>query len=189
MSLSPRTLSPVASPADPPDVASPLVVVLWSMFGARRLYVDTADRRHVGWVDLNTGHRSLIMPELASAFDAAVAGADTDTDTPSTPRRALEEAIESALIDGLATQEPPEAESLPEPLAARMADGVADIFSEEESAMRHAYRGKQAYSDWDVSARGARLAADEVDRPSVARWAYQSAALAVQDAEVTPLFA
>ena len=185
MSLSPRTLSPVESPADPSDVASPLVVVLWSMFGARRLYVDTVDRRHVGWVDLNTGHRSLIMPDLASAFDAAVA----DTDTASTPRRALDEAIESALVEGLAAQERPEAEPLPEPLAERMMDGVADILSEEESAMRHAYRGKQAFSDWDVSARGARLAADEVDRPSVARLAYQSAALAVRDSEVTPLFA
>jgi hypothetical protein len=168
-------------------VTSPLVVVLWSMFGARRLYVDTADRRHVGWVDLNTGHRSLVMPELESAFDAAVADADAH-DTP-TPRRALEAAIESALVEGLAGQDRPEAEPTPGLRVEPMADVVADPVDEEGWALRHAYRGQQAFSDWDVSARGARLAADEADRPSVARWAYQSAALAVQAAEVTHLFA
>ncbi len=186
MSLSPRTLSPVVPSPEPLNATPQLVVVLWSMFGARRLYVDTPDRRHVGWVDLNTGHRSLVMTELADAFDAAVAEAEAT----GAPRRALEEAIESALIDGLAAQDGTEAEpeAEPEPLASLLApstaDRVAETVFEEASAMRHAYRDQQAFSDWDRSARGIRLVPDGLDGPALARWAYQNSAIAERDTEL-----
>jgi hypothetical protein len=50
----------------------PLSVVALSMWGKRRLYVNTADEEQVGWVDLDTGERSLAMPGLASEFEAAI---------------------------------------------------------------------------------------------------------------------
>jgi len=49
-----------------------LVVVPWSNWGKHRLSVNTADGDQVGWVDLDTGERSLAMPELASEFEAAL---------------------------------------------------------------------------------------------------------------------
>jgi hypothetical protein len=150
------------------------------MFGARRLYVDTADGRHVGWVDLNTGHRSLVMPELASAFETAVSEAEDAR----TPRRALAQAIEFALIAGLAAEDRPE--SVPQ------AEAAVETFTEEPSPdMRRAYRGKQAFSTWDLGARGKRLVADELDRPATMdpRWAYQNFASAGRSAQVAHLFA
>ncbi len=181
MSLSPRTFSNVATLPDPTDAQhAPLVVVPWSMFGARRLYVDTADGRHVGWVDLNTGHRSLVMADLAPAFEAAV----DEAEGARAPRRALAQAIEFALIAGLSLQDEPEAE--PEATVA------ADTLAEDPSAdMRRAYRGKQAYSDWDLSPCGKRLAADEHDRTASLdpRWAYQNSTSAGRFAEVAHLFA
>jgi hypothetical protein len=56
--------------------------------------------------------------------------------------------------------------------------------------MRHAYRGKKAFSDWDLSPRGTRLVADELDGPAATdpRWAYQHSAPAERVAEVAQLF-
>ena len=69
-----------------------LVVARWFKFGMRRVYVTTADGRLVGWVDLAAGERFLGIPELATAFEAAIAGAQTDIPRPYRPRRAAVEA-------------------------------------------------------------------------------------------------
>ena len=54
----------------------------------RRLYVNTEEGRLVGWVDLASGERSLAMPELAAAFEAAISAAQTGGPRPYRPRRA-----------------------------------------------------------------------------------------------------
>ncbi|HSK32256.1 MAG TPA: hypothetical protein VK903_02110 [Propionicimonas sp.] len=154
------------STSNPPMLSEPsdlgkarLTVVPWSKFGTRRLYVDTVDGQHVGWVDLKTGHRSLAMPEHAPAFEVAVSGAIT-------PRRALEEEIEAALIAGHAALHGQD--SAPEP----------DKHAEEPASMRHAYRGTKAYSDWDLSPRGKRLLEDELEQLAEdPRWAYQNSSV------------
>jgi len=149
------------STSNPPMLSEPsdldkarLTVVPWSMFGTRRLYVDTADGQHVGWVDLKTGHRSLAVPEHAPASEAAVSGAIT-------PRRALEEAIEAALVAGHAAFHAQD--SAPAP----------DKHDDEPASMRHAYRGTKAYSDWDLSPCAKRLVEDELELLAEdPRWVY-----------------
>ena len=74
------------------SIAVSLVVARWFKFGMRRVYVTTADGRLVGWVDLAAGERFLGIPELATAFEAAIAGAQTDIPRPYRPRRAAVEA-------------------------------------------------------------------------------------------------
>ena len=192
--------STVETLSEPSDTKSaPLVVVPWSKFGTHRLYVNNADGQQVGWVDLKTGHRSLTMPELASAFEIAVADAEdaateaTDSDT---PHRAIELAIELALIAGQASLQA--RESTPADLAeSRSAKHLevciaADNDADERPAlMRHAYRGKFAYSSWDVGARGKRLVAEELDHPVSLdpRWAYlNSTSVGDHDADVAHLF-
>lgn len=123
---------------------APLVVVPWSKFGSRRLYVDTADGQHVGWVDLETGHRSLAMPDLAPAFERALAEGQAATLNAS-PAHTVTCAREFALIAGQGGETP----------------------SEPPTLMRHAYRGKSAYSSWDVGARGKRLAEEPVELVSL----------------------
>lgn len=48
------------------------MVVPSSRWGLRRLYVNTGDGERVGWMDLDTGNRSLTLPELKTRFDAAL---------------------------------------------------------------------------------------------------------------------
>ncbi len=72
-------------------VTDRLEVVRWSRYGRRRLYVNTPVGTPVGWVDLNTGERSLAMPDLAAAFEATIADHEAATPAPYTPRRALEQ--------------------------------------------------------------------------------------------------
>lgn len=166
--------------SEPPFAKNaPLVVVPWSKFGTRRLYVTTRDGKHVGWVDLKTGRRSLAMPELAQAFDIAVSEAeDAPTEAPDshTRRQELEEAIELALIAGHASLQAPEStpaeltESGPAtPLEVWMADNQSD---EPPALMRHAYRGKHAYSGWDLGAHGKRLVEDDQPVSPDPRWAH-----------------
>lgn len=50
-----------------------LSVQRWSKYGKSRLYVNTDDGRRVGWVDLDTGVRTVEQAELAEEFAAAVA--------------------------------------------------------------------------------------------------------------------
>jgi hypothetical protein len=178
MSLSPRTFSHQTLSDSPDATDAPLVVVPWSQFGARRLYVDTADGRRVGWVDLNTGHRCLVIPELAPAFAAATAGAPAAR----TPRRALDEAIEFALITGYAAAQT--AGATPTDVA-QESTPAAEEPPEDFMAMRRAYRGKQAFSSWELGACGRRLAEEPVPTHQDPRLAY----LNCTSAEVTHLFA
>ena len=126
---------------------APLVVVPWSKFGTRRLYVDTADGRHVGWVDLKTGRRSLAIPGLAQAFDVAVTEAEAALAADHTQK------WRGDLLEVCGADNP--------------ADG-------EPALMRHAYRGKCAYSSWELGPGGNRLVAEDLDQlVSVdPHWAY-----------------
>jgi hypothetical protein len=188
MSISPRTFSTIESTTETSNADNaPLVAVPWSKFGARRLYIDTPDGQHVGWVDLNTGHRSLAMPELAPAFMTAV----SEAEDASTPRRALDQAIEFALIaghDSLHASEPAVADALQAQPAASVAD---DHHLDDLVTMRRAYRGKQAFSDWEVGARGKRLVAEELDQhvSSGPRMAYLNSISDGHITEVSHLFA
>ncbi|MGV8908337.1 MAG: hypothetical protein ACOH1Y_05095 [Propionicimonas sp.] len=105
-----------------------LVVVHWSKFGTHRLYIDTPDGEHVGWVDLKTGRRSLAMPLLAHEFEVAV------------------NAAEQARIVDLVRSE----------RAVRIAEDEV-----QPAVMRHAYRGKAAYSRWELGPCGNRLIAED----------------------------
>jgi len=109
----------LSEPSDPKNAK--FVVVPWSKFGTRRLYVDTADGQHVGWFDLKTGHRALAMPRFALAFELA---------------------LSEALLAHVEDVEP-------------AGDPVAP--------MRRAYRGRNAYSGWDLGACGKRLVEEEND--------------------------
>lgn len=81
-----------------------------------------------------------------------------------TPRRALEHAIELALIAGQASVRAQEWVSQDE----SDADDQSDV---EPTPMRHAYRGKRAYSDWELGACGKRVLVDDLDP----HWAYLNA--------------
>jgi len=106
VSVTPRTSSGTHPNAEPrPHVPqrvaavpadAPLEVVPWSRYGKHRLYVNTADGRQVGWLDLDTGARNLAMPDRAEAFEAAISAPRTDTRRDA-PRRAL---IESPSVPG-----------------------------------------------------------------------------------------
>jgi hypothetical protein len=187
--------------SDPSEATNAmLVVVPWSMFGTQRLYVNTADGKQVGWVDLKTGRRSLIVPELASAFEIAVSDADdapTGAAGSHTPRRALDQLIEFALIAGQASLDAPEsmpeepAESRPE--IQREVRIAADNRAEESAnLMRHAYRGKCAYSSWELGPCGKRLVEEDLNRlvSPDPRWAYlNSSSVGEPNADMAHLFA
>ena len=189
MSISPRTFSSTETATETSNAnVAPLVAVPWAKFGARRLYIDTADGQHVGWVDLNTGHRSLAMPELAPAFSVAMSEAEEAR----TPRRALDQAIEFALIAGHAALDASEATPAVAPQAQPQARVAADDTDEDQFVtMRRGYRGKQAFSSWEVGARGKRLVADDLDQhiSSGPRMAYLNSISDGQIVEVTHLFA
>ena len=188
MSISPRTFSTIETASETSNANNaPLVAVPWSKFGARRLYIDTPDGQHVGWVDLNTGHRSLAMPELAPAFMLAMSEAEEAR----APRRALDQAIEFALIAGHATVHASEPAPAVAPIAQPEAGVAADHRIDDLVTMRHAYRGKQAFSSWDVGTRGKRLVAEELDQhvSSGPRMAYLNSVSDGHIAEVSHLFA
>jgi hypothetical protein len=181
------TVEMLTEPSD--AMNAQLVVVPWSKFGTHRLYVHTADGHLVGWVDEKTGHRSLARPEFASAFQVAVPGtedAPTAANAP-TPRRALEEAIEFALIAGYAALD-----STPAP-EARHLQICSDNQAEDQAApMRRAYRGKLAYSSSELGAGGKRLVAEELEElvSTDPHWIYlNSTSVADKGAEITQLFA
>jgi len=189
MSISPRTFSTIETATETSNANNaPLVAVPWSKFGARRLYIDTPDGQHVGWVDLNTGHRSLAMPELAPAFMLAMSEAEEARP----PRRALDQVIEFALIAGPS----PVDVSEPAPAVAPQAQPQASVSADDRDdehfvTMRRGYRGKQAYSSWEVGARGKRLVAEELDQyiASGPRMAYLNSISDGHIAEVSHLFA
>lgn len=187
MSISPRTFSTIETAPETSNANNaPLVAVPWSKFGARRLYIDTPDGQHVGWVDLNTGHRSLAMPELAPAFSLAMSEAEGAR----APRRALDQAIEFALIAGHTSSDASETlasvpQALPQPSVA-----ADDRDDEQLVTMRRGYRGKQAFSSWDLGARGKRLMAEDLDQhiSSGPRMAYLNSVADGHISEVTHLF-
>lgn len=61
-----------------PSLGGPLVVARWFINGSRRLAVNTLDGAQVGWIDLTTNERSLAMPELEAAFEAAIIAAQPE---------------------------------------------------------------------------------------------------------------
>ena len=99
--------------------ASELIVNRWSRYGKHRLYVNAPDGTPVGWVDLDTGERSLAMLEHAQAFEAAVAAHSTASYT---PRRIADE-LGPAQPPRRAVSGPPS--SRPDP-GRRRADTVQD---------------------------------------------------------------
>jgi hypothetical protein len=136
-----------------PSKNVPLVAVPWSKFGSRRLYVHTADGHLVGWVDLKTGHRALVQTELALAFELALSEAEVARIADLTQSRRAQQ------------------------LEVCAGDDQAD---EQPTPMRHAYRGKRAYSTWELGPCGNRLVADEPRQPVVVdpHWAYLNSASA-----------
>ena len=59
-------------PADVPQPTECVTVRRWQRFGFDRLYGRTADGRNVGWVDLDTGERSIELPGFEAAFERTV---------------------------------------------------------------------------------------------------------------------
>ena len=70
---------------------SALTVVRWFKYGKRRLYVNTTDGVQVGWVDLVSGERTLALPDIADAFEVAIATEQADIPQPYIPRHLLDE--------------------------------------------------------------------------------------------------
>ncbi len=59
-----------------------LAVVRWTRYGKDRLYVNGAEGRRVGWLDLQSGVSTVMDPNQRRAFDAAVARWFADTAAP-----------------------------------------------------------------------------------------------------------
>lgn|GEM_PF-2657075 len=76
-------------------LSEPLVVTRWLMYGQSRLYVKTQQGHPIGWVDIHTGERLLEVPELHTAFEAAIAAAQPGIPAAYTPRRARLEQVAS----------------------------------------------------------------------------------------------
>jgi hypothetical protein len=62
----------VNRPADVPQPAERVTVRRWQRFEFDRLYGHAADGRNIGWVDLDTGERSIELPGFAEAFERTV---------------------------------------------------------------------------------------------------------------------
>lgn len=98
----PTPLTTIHSPTD----GSALTVIRWFKYGKRRLYVNTVDGVQVGLVDLVSGERTLALPDMAAAFEAAIATHQIDIPQQYVPRHVLDEPT-------LAAQPQP----LPQPVA------------------------------------------------------------------------
>ncbi len=144
-----------------------LVVVPLSNWGKHRLYVNTADGQQVGWVDLDTGERSLVILELAFEFEAAIKSHDADEDDYQ-PRRGVHASVEHARTTGahivqrfgsapvgLSSNRPGEQ------LEARI---VAALEAGQQPAPpRPDFAGKRAYSGWEPEVHGEHTVAEELD--------------------------
>ncbi len=131
---------------------SGLVVVKWSNWGKRRFYVNTLDDRPVGWLDRDSGERSLDLPELASEFEAAVEEAATlDDRVGSSPRRTF---VEPAV--DLSARRP--GEHLEAHIAATVEAG------RELKPAVTGFEGKRAYSSWELGVLGEQAVAQELAR-------------------------
>ena len=92
----------------PTTDGSALTVIRWFKYGKRRLYVNTADGVQVGWVDLVSGERTLALPAMAAAFEAAIATDQTGKPLPYVPRHVLDEPTPAAQPRSLPQAVPPE---------------------------------------------------------------------------------
>ncbi|MCC6497732.1 MAG: NERD domain-containing protein [Propionibacteriaceae bacterium] len=141
---------------------SGLVVVKWSNWGKHRLYVNTVAEQRVGWLDLDTGERSLDLPQFASVFEAALEEvADIDERGSYSPRRT----VTPPVLD-LADRRP--GEHLEAQIAATIEAG------RELKPAVPGFEGKRAYSSWELGVLGERAVADELDRlvDLDPRWAF-----------------
>jgi hypothetical protein len=154
-----------------------LVVVPLSNWGKRRLYVNTADGQQVGWVDLDTGERSLVILELAFEFEAAIQSHDADEDDYQ-PRRGVIASAEHPRPGAHAVRR---FGSTPldlsgsrsdEQLGARIA--VALEAGQEPAPERPDFAGRRAYSGWEPGIHAEPTVAEELDDLVALdpRWAY-----------------
>lgn len=119
-----------------------LVVVPLSNWGKRRLYVNTADGEQVGWVDLDTGERSLVMAGLASEFEAALDSHAEEDDYQ--PRRGVIASAEPARTGAYSVR--------------RFDSAPLDL-----SAAHPESSGKRAFSGWELGVHGEHTVAEELD--------------------------
>ena len=144
-----------------------LVVVPLSNWGKHRLYVNTLDGQQVGWVDLDTGERSLVILELAFEFEAAIKNHDADEDDYQ-PRRGVLASAEHPRSTGAHAvrrfgSDPVDHsvnradEQLEAQIAAALEAGP------EPAPARPAFPGRRAYSGWELGVRGERTVAQELD--------------------------
>ncbi len=153
----------------------PLVVVPWSKWGKRRLYVSTADGDRVGWVDLDTGERSLAVSGRASEFEAAIQSYSEDAYL---PRRGIaapaEQARSAATSPRRAEPEPTDltgnrpGEQLEDQIAAALQAG------QEPTPSGTGLSGERGCSGSELGVLGERKVAEELDRLVALdpRWAY-----------------
>jgi len=142
-----------------------LVVVPLSNWGKHRLYVNTADGDQVGWIDLDTGERSLVMPGLASEFEAALQSHDGDEDDYQ-PRRGVIASAAHARTGAYSVRR-----FEPTPIDPSSPALEADP---EPTPERPEFSGKRAYSGWELGAAGEHMVAEELDELVALdpRWAY-----------------
>jgi hypothetical protein len=144
-----------------------LVVVPLSNWGKHWLYVNTADGQQVGWVDLDTGERSLVILELAFEFEAAIKSHDADEDDYQ-PRRGVVASAEHPRTSGahavrrfestpvdLSEHRP--AEQLEAQISAALEPG------QEPMPARPDFSGRRAWSGWELGVKGERTVAEELD--------------------------
>ena len=130
---------------------SGLVVVKWSNWGMHRLYVNTADERRVGWLDLDTGEPTIEMPELKRDFEAALhEAASLEEQVGEAPRRII-----SDPVTDLADRRP--GEHLEVQIAAAAESG------QELKPAHPDFQGKRAYSAMELGVLGERAVAEELD--------------------------
>ena len=158
-----------------------LVVVPLSNWGKHWLYVNTADGQQVGWVDLDTGERSLVILELAFEFEAAIKSHDADEDDYQ-PRRGVLASAEHPSSTGAhavrrfgSTPVDHNVNRPDEQLEVQIAAALEA--GPEPAPARPAFAGKRAYSDWEPGVQGERTVAEELDELVALdpRWAYINA--------------
>ena len=155
-----------------------LVVVPLSNWGKHRLYVNTADGQQVGWVDLDTGERSLVILELAFEFEAAIQNHDEEDDYQ--PRRGVIASAEHPRPGAHAVRRfgsPPVDLSENRPGEQLEARAEALEAGQEPAPAGPGFAGKRAFSGWDVGVQGEHTVAEELDELVALdpRWAYINA--------------
>lgn len=129
-----------------------LLVTKWSNWGKRRLYVNTVDDRRVGWLDLDTGERTLELCELKLDFDAALQEAASHEEAVGySPRRTVGEPV----LD-LAERRP--GEHLEAQIAAAAKEG------RDHKPAHPGFPGRRAYSAMELGVLGERAVAEELEQ-------------------------